>query len=273
MRKRITQIFPFLTPIRVWQRNFCWNLKMILDSNHYSTYKGDLLLYEICNTKTKMVNENSGHDIIYQKNKIDNLKITSQTMQQIWIRPNEIFSFCYLAKHSHKYGKLKEGLIFVNDKVIAQKGGGICHLSNMLYYLFLMSPLTIIERHGHKEKSFPNPDKDSLDGVDATISSGWLDLKVKNETPYTYQILISFDEEYMYGKILSDHELDVNFEIINDDERYYQKNGKIMESIAVIRVSKEKTTNKVVKQEKLYDEVVEIGYPLSDDIKVEEMNV
>ena len=55
-------------------------------------------------------------------------------------------------------------------------------------------------------KSFPNPDKSSLEGIDATISSGWLDLKVKNETNNIYQIDISFDEDYMYGKILSDRE-------------------------------------------------------------------
>ena len=271
MRKRVTQIFPFLTPIRVFQRNFCWNLSMYFDQNTYSTHKGDVLTYEVCSTKTQMINENSGHDIIYQKNKVDNLKITSGTMQHILIRPGEIFSFCYLAKKSRKYGKLKEGLVFVDGRVIPKKGGGVCHLSNMLYYLFLMSPLTIVERYGHKEKSFPNPDADSLDGVDATISSGWLDLKVKNETPYTFQIMVSFDEQYMYGKILSNHEFDVNYEIINDNHKYFRKNGKVMERIEVIRLSKDKETDQIVSKEKLYDEIVEIGYELPGNVKIEEM--
>ena len=62
----------------------------------------------------------------------------------------------------------------------------------MLHYLFLMSPLTVIERHGHKMKSFPDPDKTAKQGIDSTISSGWLDLKVKNETNNIYQIDIYF---------------------------------------------------------------------------------
>ena len=180
-RKRLTQLFPFLLPLRVWQRNLFYQIGMRFDGNKYSKNIGENLKYEICKSKTLMINENSGHDIIYQKNKVENLKIANQTMNHILIYPNETFSFYYLVRNSRKYGSYKDGLILVDGKIVAKKGGGICHLSNLLYYLFLMSPLTVVERHGHKIKSFPNPDKSSLEGIDATISSGWLDLKVKNE--------------------------------------------------------------------------------------------
>ena len=67
-RKRLTQIFPFLLPIRVWQRKLFYNIGMKFDKNTYSNKFGDLLKYEICNTKTSMINKNSGQYIIYQKN-------------------------------------------------------------------------------------------------------------------------------------------------------------------------------------------------------------
>jgi len=270
-RKRLTQLFPFLLPLRIWQRNLFYQIGMKFDGNKYSKSFGEKLKYEVCKTKTLMINENSGYDIIYQKNKVENLKIASKTMNHILIYPNETFSFCYLVRNSKKYGKYKDGLILVDGKIVAKKGGGLCHLSNLLHYLFLMSPLTVTERHGHKVKSFPNSDKSSLEGIDATISSGWLDLKVKNETNNIYQIDISFDEDYMYGKILSNSESNVDYKIVNGNLKYVKENENIYECVEVIRVEIDKKTRKEIRKEKLYDEKVLIEYELSSDVKVEEM--
>lgn len=267
-RKRITQLMPFLLPIRVWQKNIFYQLGMFLDKNKYSKTRGVNLPYVITETKTLMLNENSGHDIIYQKNKIENLKILSKTMNKVLIKPKEVFSFYYLAKNSNKYGEYKDGLILVDNKIVAKKGGGICHLSNLLYYTFLMTPLTVIERHGHKVKSFPNPDKNSLEGVDATINMGWLDLRVKNNTENTYQIEISFDEEYMYAKILSDQNSNKQYEIINEDFKYVKKGDQLYESVAVVKITKDKKTGKKLKKEKLYDEIVKVDYEVPKDAKI-----
>ena len=266
--KTLTQVLPFLRPFRMWQRNLFYQISMYFDDNKYSTSFGNLLEYEVCSTKTKMINENSGQGIIYQKNKVDNLKIASRTMNRILIKPGEIFSFCYLEKNSKKYGKYKEGLISINNKIVPEKGGGICHLSNMLHLLFLMSPLDVIERHGHRVKSFPNPDKDSLEGVDATVSSGWLDLKVKNNTDNTYQIFINFDDDYMYGTILTDKETGVNYDIINSNFKYIKKNEKIYESVSVVKVIRDKNTNEIISSKRLYDDVVEVKYELDNDVEI-----
>lgn len=263
-RKRVTQIFPFLLPLRIWQRNVFYRIGMMLDKNKYASTFGEKLEYEICGTKTLMINENSGHDIIYQKNKIDNLKIASKTMNHILVKPGEVFSFYYLSKNSKKYGEYKDGLVLVDGVIVAKKGGGLCHLSNLLHYIFLMSPLTVIERHGHKVKSFPNPDKSSLEGIDSTIHPGWLDLKVKNNTDNIYQIDISFDDEYMYGRILSDKESKVNYKIINEDLHYTEENGKVYENVSVVQVKTDKDNSDNFSKKKLYEEKVLIEYELPD---------
>lgn len=64
---------------------------MRFDGNKYSKNIGENLKYEICKSKTLMINENSGHDIIYQKNKVENLKIANQTMNHILIYPRNFF--------------------------------------------------------------------------------------------------------------------------------------------------------------------------------------
>ena len=243
-RKRVTELFPFLVPIRIWQRNIWYQIKLYFDKNKYSKEKGELLPYEVCSEITFMINENSGQDIIYQVNKVDNLKIISKTMNSILIKPGETFSFCYLARYAKKYGKYKDGLVLVNNKIVPQKGGGICHLSNLLYQLFLQTPLTIVERHGHKVKSFPNPD---------------------------YQISIDFDKQYMYGKILSNEKMNTCHTIINDNFKYIKKKEKVYESVSVIKIIRERETGKEIERVKLYDEVVEIKYELPKNVEIEEI--
>lgn len=270
-RKRLTQIMPFLIPIRSWQRNLFYQIGMYFDKNIYAKQFGNNLPYEVSSAKTVMINEESGQDIIYQKNKVHNLKIISQTMNKVYIYPHETFSFYYLSRNSKKYGKYKEGLILINNKIVPRIGGGICHLSNLLYYVFLMTPLTVVERHGHKVKSFPNPDKNSLDGVDATISRGWLDLKVRNDTENIYQIVIDFDDEHMYAKILSDVKPDTKAVIQNENFKYIRKNDKIFESVEVVKEIREIDTNELLEKKKLYDEIVEVNYELPKNIKIEDV--
>lgn len=272
-RKRLTQIFPFLIPIRTWQKNLFYQVGMILDKNKYSVKMGDLLDYEICSSKSWMINENSGQDIVYQQNKVHNLKIISKTMDRLLIYPGEVFSFCYLAKNSRKYGKYKDGLILVDGKTVTRKGGGVCHLSNLLYYTFLKSPLTLVERHGHKMKPFPNPDPDSLDGVDATIVGGWLDLKVRNDTDDIYQLKIDIDNEYLYVKILSNKKCFDETIILNENFHYVRKNGKVYEKFSVVKQVSDKRTKKVKRKYKLYDEVIEVGYELDSDVEIKEEDV
>lgn len=267
-RKRLTQILPFLLPIRIWQRNLFSGIKMRFDKNKYSKKFGEPLKYEVCGIKTLIVNENSGHDIIYQHNKAHNLKITAKTMDGLLIRPGETFSFSLLSKNSRKYGRLKDGLILVDGKIKAQKGGGTCHLSNMLYQMFLMSPLTVTERHSHKVKSFPDPDGSDTDGIDATICEGWLDLQVKNNTYDIFQIKISFDDKYMCGKILSNCQFNTEYKIINENTRYLNEGGNIYKYTTVSRVKTDKLRKKEIETEKLYDEKILIAYRLPDNIIV-----
>lgn len=96
-------------------------------------------------------------------------------------------------------------------------------------------------------------------------------VKVKNETNNIYQIDISFDENYMYGKKLSDKESTIDYKIVNGNLNYIKENNKIYECVEVIRIEIDKKTKKEIKKEKLYDEKVLIKYELPSDVKVEEM--
>ena len=142
-------------------------------------------------------------------------------------------------------------------------------LSDMLFWMFLHTPLTVVERHGHAVKSFPGTDEDLPCGTDATVSEGWLDLKVRNETDNMFQIEISFDDKKMYGRILSKDAVDFAYSVYNSSVSYRKQGQKIYQTASVCRTETDQKTGKQTVRE-LYDNQCEITYKHPDGIEIEE---
>jgi vancomycin resistance protein VanW len=208
----------------------------------------------------------------YQENKVFNLRLAAEPINGITIRPHETFSFWQLVRKARK-ADFKHGLSVEYGKLVAVKGGGLCHLSNFLFCMFLHTPLTIIERHGHRVKDFPSPDENEPDGVDATVSEGWLDLKVRNQTNLTYQIELEFDGTFLNGRILASEALSCRYEVINRDKLYFNKGEKLFKQVSVCRQSLDVKSGIVRSEEQLHTDVFEIGYPLSDETELQETKV
>ncbi len=265
-RKRLTERFPFLLPLRKLQRKIFFYLKMKLDSNDYAREKSDEpLAYKIFTARSRMINPNSGFDLEYQINKVHNLKLVAKTMDGIIIRPNEVFSFWMLAREAEKYGEYKEGLTLVNDKTIPLKGGGLCQISNLLFWLFLHTPLSIIERHPHSSETIPRQGE-IPPGVDATISEGWKDLKVKNETQNSYQIIFEFDDEFIHGSIYSDKATDVSYALVSENLMYAKEEDGLFRYNEIYRIERDKKSQLLLKKELLFKNRTEIKYQISEEI-------
>lgn len=267
-RKRLTQFFPGLIPIRQWQKKQCFYIKSYFDKNKYARTK---IAFSFPNTVTEtsslMLNQNSGYDMKFQYNKIYNLKLAAKSINYLTIRPDEVFSFCLATKNADKKEPYREGLVFSDDGIKGAYGGGLCQLSTMLYWLFLHTPLTVVERHGHDVESFPTTTENLPVGTDATISEGWLDLKVKNETANTFQIEICFDEEYMYGKIRAKDPVDSLYRVYNGKIEYYRKGKRVYQEAEVCRLKINPYVNRS-DEETLYTNCTEIAYELPDNIEI-----
>ena len=114
-RKRLTQVFPFLLPIRKWQRKRLFYLEMLIDGNKYAKNKSEALLPNtVFETSSLMLNENSGFDMKYQINKVHNLKLAARTINKVIIEPNETFSFWQLVNDSVTNNAVKTAVAFLN---------------------------------------------------------------------------------------------------------------------------------------------------------------
>ncbi|SDK09738.1 glycopeptide resistance accessory protein VanW [Natronincola ferrireducens] len=268
-KKRVTERFPFLLPIRKFQRKIFFYAQMKTDSNKYARkISKDLLEHKVFLGKSKLINSESGYDIKYQINKIHNLKLVANTMNKVIIEPNETFSFWMLAKDAESGEKYKKALVMVNNQIVPLEGGGLCQMSNLLFWLFIHTPLTIVERHPHSAETMPLPKGDIPEGVDATIAEGWLDLKVKNETQESFQLFIEFDDEFMYGTILSNSFQEVIYTVKSENVKYTRENEKIYRYNQIYKEGYSFFKKNLVSRELILDNKYEIKYDIESEIGV-----
>jgi vancomycin resistance protein VanW len=265
----ITQKFPFLLPLRVAQRKMFFYASMRFDGHTYAKTIQDLFLaHRLFSANSGLYNRNTGFDIVYQENKVFNLKLAAKVLNGLLIKPGETFSLCKAIRYADKFTPYKDGLTVTNGMLCTARGGGLCQMSNLLFWVFLHSPLTIVERHTHKVKDFPTLRSAEPEGVDATISEGWLDLKVKNETDMTFQIGIAFDNANINGSLFTDKPLPFIYEIEGKGLSYFRKNGTVYQKIFIYRRKIDIDTVKLLSESLLYENSCVIGYQLPDDTPV-----
>lgn len=264
-RRRITQIFPWLIPLRTWQRKLFFYLGMRLDRNRYSASLSEQLLpVEVFSSSCPMYNRDTGFDMIYQENKVHNLKLAAASLDRMLIRPGETFSFSLATRHADRKEPYRDGLTVIGGHLTTAPGGGMCQLSNLLFWVFLHSPLTVVERHGHSSKDFPEPSSDAPMGVDATLAEGWKDLKVRNDTDYTFQIHIAFDRENISGYLYADRQDSLCCSVGNGPVSYHRRQGAVWEEVDVVQTLTHRDSGQVQSSRILYRNVCRIGYPLPE---------
>ncbi|WII35274.1 glycopeptide resistance accessory protein VanW [Paenibacillus thiaminolyticus] len=270
-RKRLTQIFPFLLPVRAMQRKMCFYVGMRLDNHRYAgAINRKQLPYKLFEADCPLYNYNTGFDMKYQENKVFNLKLAAKTLNGLLIRPGETFSFWRLVHYADKHIPYKDGLTVTNGKLTTAYGGGMCQMSNLLFWMFLHTPLTVIERSGHEVKEFPEPNSDEIKGVDATISEGWIDLKARNDTDCTYQISVTFDDETIIGTVFVDKQPGVLYRVVNGNTEYSRESGGIYEYVEVERTEIDMDTGEIKGQKPLYINKCKICYRLPENVEIKE---
>ena len=97
---------------------------------------------------------------------------------------------------------------YSGTKLVDSPGGGICQVSSTLYLASVYSELTIVERrnHGYPVSYIPL-------GMDATVSWGFADLKIRNDSPMPGKIQAEESDGYVRISILGTETRDYNVEM------------------------------------------------------------
>ncbi|MFC4560053.1 VanW family protein [Virgibacillus kekensis] len=176
-------------------------IEWFIDNKKYSSTI-DLKPYsfQIKNHKTILRRQLKDVEMWYQENKIDNLKIALNKLNGITIHPGETFSYWKLIGCPSKRKGYKKGMVLHYGKYKPGIGGGLCQLSNLIYWITLHTPLTVMERYRHSYDVFPDFKRTQPFGSGATCSYNYLDLQIQNRTNNTFQLLIYLNDTHLVGE-------------------------------------------------------------------------
>lgn len=132
----------------------------------------------------------------YFENKVHNFHFVSNQISNIFIYPNEVFSFWKIIGNPNKNKNFKVGRNLVNGKISEEVAGGICQVSSILYHTALKANLEILERHNHSVDIYKEDERFTPLGADATIVFPYKDLRIKNNYnfPITFSLNVKNDE-------------------------------------------------------------------------------
>ena len=148
---------------------------------------------------TPLIRDLKNADMWMQYNKITNLRLAAARVNGVLLRPGETFSYWRLIGKPSRRKGYKEGMILVNGTVRPGVGGGLCQLSNLIFWMTLHTPLTVVERHRHGYDVFPDSNRTQPFGSGATCFYPYGDLMIRNDTQDTYQLLVRVGETELEG--------------------------------------------------------------------------
>lgn len=117
-------------------------------------------------------------------NGIINIQLASSKINNVVVRPNEVFSFNkYVGNTNKKEYGWRESIIINEGKYTKGYGGGVCQASSTLFNAVRDAHIPVVERHVHsKELSYLPKGQDA-----AVVYPEW-DFKFKNNKPYPIRI-------------------------------------------------------------------------------------
>lgn len=152
-----------------------------------------------------------------EENTIYNIRLASDVINGILIKPQDIFSFNKYVGPGEKADGYKESTIIANGVFVNGYGGGICQVSSTLYNAVLLANLPIVERYNHSV--YGEATKYVPLGQDAAIFYGFKNLRFKNNSDHTIVIFSKVFRDTLQVRIFGGNEDEAEVEIISKDKK------------------------------------------------------
>jgi len=125
--------------------------------------------------------------------RVHNVILASSKFNGVLIPKDKVFSFNETVGDISSSTGYQPAYIIKNGKTVLGDGGGVCQVSTTLFRAALNSGLPIVERNAHAYR-VGYYENDAKPGLDATVFSPSVDLKIKNDTPAYILVQTEVDE-------------------------------------------------------------------------------
>lgn len=190
---------------------------------HWAKIRSEEQLPEIqFEHKTPLIRHLRGEEMEWQKNKVINLRLAVARLDGLLLRPGETFSYWRLiGKPTRKKG-YREGMVLFLGRIGGNVGGGLCQLSNLIFWMTLHTPLTVVERYRHSHDVFPDTNRTQPFGSGATCAYPHRDLMIRNDTEQPFQLCVQVGKQVLKGEWRAPAPPVCRYEIVERNHRMDQ---------------------------------------------------
>lgn len=217
-------LFPWAVRVHRLRRSLQW---LRPGTAWVGSRSGSDLPVRIKKHSSLLLRELSGAEMALQHNKVVNLRLACARVDGLLIRPGETLSFNKVVGNCTRRKGYVEGMRLSNGDAVAGVGGGICQLANLLHWMFLHSPLTIVERSEHSFDPFPDKGRVLPWGVGCSIVYNYVDLVVRNDTTTTFQLRTHVGKRHLRGELRADRPTDTSYRVAARDEQFLRYEGRV----------------------------------------------
>jgi vancomycin resistance protein VanW len=198
----------------------CRQAQWHLGGRRYARLRAGDPLPAVCTQhSTPLIRSLANLDMWLQRNKIVNLGIAAGRLNGVVVRPGETFSFWKLVGRPARRKGYLPGMVLDEGRLKPGTGGGLCQLTNLLYWMTLHTPLTVTERYRHSYDVFPDSNRTQPFGSGATCAYSRFDLQIHNGTDAPYQLELALDGERLAGRWRSASPCGLRYEVYERGHR------------------------------------------------------
>jgi vancomycin resistance protein VanW len=199
------------------KRRLAW----YFSSTRYATERSpQQLAHQHFSHATPMLRALSGVDMQLQVNKKASLEIAASCIDGLILKPGESFSFWRLVGKPTARRGFKMGLVLRNGTIQQDIGGGLCQMTNLIYWMTIHTDLTIVERWRHGFDVFPDAGRTQPFASGATCAYNYIDLQIRNDTVNSYQLRVYPKGDWLQGAWLCEAPARHRFEVVEKEHAF-----------------------------------------------------
>lgn len=194
--------------------------------------------------QTPLLRQLKDVDMQYQYNKIVNLRLAAARLDGVVLRPGEVFSYWRLIGRPTRRKGYLDGIVLFCGTFRPGTGGGLCQLSNLIFWMTLHTPLSVVERYRHSYDVFPDAGRTQPFGSGATCVYPYRDLMIRNDTQTTFRLRLWLDDEFLHGEWLADAAPENTYRVVEKEHRFehefwgaYSRHNKLYREVCDLQGS------------------------------------
>ena len=263
-RKLFCDINPTCYAISLKKENCKRHIKdRLSDARFARTVQRSQLPAVVSRYSSHMIKKGPGIDPELQRNKANNIELASAKLNELIIRPGEVFSFWRLVGKTTERRGYKNGRVIIGNKIVPGLGGGLCNLGHTIHRLVLDSPLEVTEFHSHSDALAPDQGERVPFSTGTSICYNHVDFRFRNNTDQDVQLVLYCKDDVSYAELRSERPFPWRYRLIEEDLHYKKIGEKYYRNSRIYRETIDKSTDEVISRELVHDNHSEVMFDYS----------